>query len=87
MSSRVLYFVTGNKRKLEEVSAILAKAGSELPFTLKAHDVDLPELQGDVDYIAREKCQEAARRVGGPVICEDTSLEFNALAGLPGPCV
>jgi inosine triphosphate pyrophosphatase len=45
----------------------------------------VPELQGEPQDIAREKCKMAAKEVGGPVICEDTSLCFNALHGLPGP--
>lgn len=45
------------------------------------------ELQGDMDDIARFKCKEAARQVGGPVITEDTSLCFDALNGLPGPYI
>ncbi len=45
------------------------------------------ELQGEPEDIAREKCQLAAAQVSGPVMVEDTSLCFNALHGLPGPCV
>jgi len=74
-------FVTGNKKKLEEVVAIL---GSSCPFVLDPLKVDLPELQGEPEVVAREKCKLAALQVGGPVITEDTSLCFNALKGLPG---
>ena len=35
----------------------------------------------------REKAKLAAAEVGGPVMCEDTSLCFNALNGLPGPYI
>jgi inosine triphosphate pyrophosphatase len=45
----------------------------------------VPELQGEPEDIARQKCKLAADAVGGPVITEDTSLCFNALNGLPGP--
>ena len=48
--------------------------------------VDLPEYQGTPAEVSREKCREAARQIGGPVIVEDTSLCFNALGGLPGKC-
>jgi inosine triphosphate pyrophosphatase len=44
----------------------------------------LPELQGDPDDVALEKCRLAAERVGGAVMTEDTSLGFAALGGLPG---
>ena len=50
-------FVTGNKKKLEEVVAIL---GSSCPFVLDPLKVDLPELQGEPEVVAREKCKLAA---------------------------
>lgn len=74
-------FVTGNKKKLEEVVAIL---GNTCPFILVPLKVDLPELQGEPEIVASEKCKLAAKQVGGPVITEDTSLCYNALKGLPG---
>lgn len=78
-----LTFVTGNKKKLEEVQQIL---GSHVP-TLGSSAIDLPELQGEPEEISVEKCRLAAEKVGGPVIVEDTSLCFNALGGLPGPYI
>lgn len=96
--SRVLTFVTGNAKKLEEIKAIL---GSGFPLKIESVKLDLPELQGkqkfkfkisfkiitnsgEIDEISIEKCKEAARHVKGPVVTEDTSLCFNALNGLPG---
>ena len=86
----VITFVTGNKKKLEEVKRILSAdagdgSGCGLPFELTNHKIDLPELQGDTLHIAKEKCALAAEKVGGAVITEDTSLCYNALKGLPGP--
>jgi len=75
-------FVTGNLKKLEEVSAIL---GEEFPLIAK--NIDLPELQGEPEQISKAKCILAAKEVGGPVMVEDTSLCFNALKGLPGPYI
>jgi len=49
--------------------------------------IDLPELQGDPIYVAREKCKLAAEQVNGRVITEDTSLVFNALGDMPGPYI
>jgi inosine triphosphate pyrophosphatase len=49
--------------------------------------IDLPEYQGTPEVVCREKCKEAAKLVGGPVIVEDTCLCFNALNGLPGPYI
>jgi inosine triphosphate pyrophosphatase len=78
---RTITFVTGNKKKLEEVVSIL---GSSLPFQLENMRLDLPELQGEPEEISIAKCRLAAQQVNGPVMVEDTSLCFNALHGLPG---
>lgn len=78
-----LTFVTGNAKKLEEVRAILS-AGKVLPFEVVSQKLDLPELQGEPDDVAREKCLLAVKEVKGPTIVEDTCLCFNALGGLPG---
>ncbi|GMH37548.1 hypothetical protein BSKO_05421 [Bryopsis sp. KO-2023] len=86
VSKPIVVFVTGNKRKLEEVCAILS-AGEELPFVLHSRKLDLPELQGEPEEISKEKCRLAAKEVKGPVIVEDTSLCFNALKELPGPYI
>eukprot|EP00891_Asterochloris_glomerata_P006888 jgi/Astpho2/6888/fgenesh1_pm.00106_%23_4_t len=81
---REIYFATGNQNKLKEVVAIL-EAGESLPFQLRQAEVDLPELQGEAEDIASDKCRLAAKQVGAAVIVEDTSLCFTALGGLPGP--
>mmetsp|Transcript_21019 Transcript_21019/g.37231 ORF Transcript_21019/g.37231 Transcript_21019/m.37231 type:complete len:196 (+) Transcript_21019:52-639(+) len=75
----VITFVTGNANKLREVRAII---GEEIP--LVNQKLDLPELQGEPEEVAREKCKFAQKLVDGPVLVEDTSLCFNALGGLPG---
>ena len=79
-------FVTGNKKKLEEVKQILS-AGTDLAFDIVNLSLDLPELQGDPVEIAREKCLQAAQKVKGACFTEDTSLCFNALQGMPGPYI
>ncbi|KAH8434717.1 non-canonical purine NTP pyrophosphatase [Aspergillus melleus] len=79
---RKLNFITGNKNKLAEVRAIL---GSVVEVDNQA--VDVPEIQGTIEEIAKEKCRRAAEVVGGPVLTEDTALEFRALKGLPGPYI
>ena len=45
---------------LDEVRAIL---GDSLGWTLTSRDVDLPELQGEPEEIARDKCQLATEKV------------------------
>lgn len=49
--------------------------------------VDLPEYQGEIEEISREKCRVATKQIEGPVLVEDTSLCFDALGGLPGPYI
>ena len=72
-----LTFVTGNAKKLEEVTAILQK-GSPLPFTIGNQALDLPELQGEPDEIAREKGKLAAEAAKGPIMCEvNHNLSFS----------
>ena len=41
-----------------QVVAIL-ESGDPLPFTIQAASLDLPELQGEPEDIAREKCRLA----------------------------
>jgi inosine triphosphate pyrophosphatase len=77
-------FVTGNAKKLEEVRAIV---GADASFSLTSKKIDLPELQGEPEDVAREKARLAAAALDGPALVEDTSLCFNALNGLPGPYV
>lgn len=82
----LIHFATGNNKKLQEVVAILAH-GETLPFKVDAIKLDLPELQGELDDIAKEKCRLAAKEVNGAVMVEDTCLCFNAYKGLPGPYI
>eukprot|EP00571_Detonula_confervacea_P004752 CAMPEP_0172313434 /NCGR_PEP_ID=MMETSP1058-20130122/20163_1 /TAXON_ID=83371 /ORGANISM="Detonula confervacea, Strain CCMP 353" /LENGTH=646 /DNA_ID=CAMNT_0013027081 /DNA_START=23 /DNA_END=1959 /DNA_ORIENTATION=- len=82
-SEPVVTFVTGNKKKAEEVQRILS-AGADLPFKLMNHKIDLPELQGDPISVAKEKCALASKEINGAVITEDTSLCFTALNNMPG---
>lgn len=81
---KTLTFITSNKKKLEEVIHIL---GVNFPYKIQALDLDLPELQGESEYIVSEKCRLASLKVDGPVLVEDTSLCFNALGGMPGPYI
>ncbi|DAA72781.1 TPA_exp: putative Ham1 family pyrophosphatase [Trichophyton benhamiae CBS 112371] len=79
---KTLNFVTGNRSKLAEAQAIL---GDSIELTSQA--IDIPEIQGSLEEIARDKCKKAADAIGGPVLVEDSGLELNALDGLPGPYI
>jgi inosine triphosphate pyrophosphatase len=79
----VIHFVSGNAHKRAEMRRLnghLLPRGVELAYV----DLDLPEIQGDADAVAMEKCRSAAKLVDGPVFVEDTSLEFLALGTMPG---
>lgn len=82
--AKPIVFVTGNAKKLEEFLAIL---GKNFPFEVTTSKIDLPEYQGEIDDICREKCRAAFKITKGPVIIEDTCLCFNAMKGLPGPYI
>eukprot|EP01023_Acetabularia_acetabulum_P010536 TRINITY_DN14793_c1_g4_i1.p2 TRINITY_DN14793_c1_g4~~TRINITY_DN14793_c1_g4_i1.p2 ORF type:complete len:256 (+),score=60.45 TRINITY_DN14793_c1_g4_i1:67-834(+) len=84
--SNEIVFATGNQKKLLEVKAILS-AGEEVPFNIVAKKIDLPELQGDPEDIAKEKAKIASEQMKGGVLVEDTCLCYNALKGLPGPYI
>ena len=81
-------FITGNRNKLEEVRSILkANNQEDTHYNIKSLDIDLPEVQGEPEYVIQEKCKSASLQLNGPIIVEDTSLCFNALGGLPGPYI
>lgn len=73
-----LTWVTSNKGKLLEIVAILG-------VNLTNQPLDLPELQlSTSEEVAYYKAKEAAKRINGPALVDDTGLHFNSLHGLPG---
>ena len=74
-------FVTTNEHKRREVQEILGVA-------LERADLDLPEIQAiEPAEVAAEKARaarEALRRVGLPVLVEDSGLMVDAWDGFPG---
>ena len=84
----IINFVSGNPGKVRELSNILNKFINNIE--LRQLNIDLPEYQGDPEYIVREKLKEAKNRskdIEGAILVEDTSLLFNAYKGLPGPYI
>lgn len=72
------FFATTNKHKFREVS--IAMGGR-----IKQIRIDFVEPQSlDIDYVAKFKAEYAYKAVGEAVLIEDTSLEIDALNGLPG---
>lgn len=58
MAPNELNFITGNKNKLAEVQAILAGV-----IDLKSQSLDLPEIQGTIEEVSKDKCRRAAEIV------------------------
>lgn len=58
-----LNFITGNKNKLAEVRTILGSI-----INVKNQSVDVPEIQGTIEEIAKEKCRRAAEVVSSKPI-------------------
>lgn len=76
-----LVFVTSNAGKVREAEAVLG-------CTLDHRALDLPEIQSlDLLEVVRDKAAAAVRRLGRPVLVEDTGLELAGLGGFPGPLV
>jgi len=57
---KTLNFITGNANKLAEVKAILALDQEDSKVELKSQALDLPELQGTIEEISRDKARRAA---------------------------
>lgn len=71
--------VTGNRHKLAEAERILGRP-------LEHADLDLPEIQSlDLAEVAAAKAAEAWRRLGRPLVVEESGLDLAALGGFPGP--
>jgi inosine triphosphate pyrophosphatase len=83
---RILKFVSSNKNKLVEMQQIFEISLPTVEIQ-SISNIDLPELQGKPEEIAREKLKLALLQEKGPLIIEDTSLCYNALGGLPGPYI
>jgi inosine triphosphate pyrophosphatase len=85
-------FVMGNEMKAMEMNLILEKHGTIQEgmslVSLCLIQVDLPEIQEVLTQaIAKEKALLGTQLVGGPCVVDDTSLEFHALGGMPGPYI
>lgn len=73
-------FITGNPHKVKEAQGIFQKLGITLDHT----DLGYPEIQGNLEEVARYGAQDAARRLGKPVIVEDAGIFIRALKWFPG---
>lgn len=84
-------FLTGNPNKVKELTKNLQLDN----VNLSCEDIDLPEIQSHDEFaILQDKCQRAYRAIKNSsnghqlvTLVEDTSLDFSALGGMPGPYV
>lgn len=75
-------FATGNPGKLETLKRHLTPLG----FEVVSEDLDITEPQLDsVRDIAVAKAKTAFKKLGKPVMVQDTGFEIEALDGFPGP--
>lgn len=78
-------FVTGNDNKVKELQRIVGLTSN---IKIQRMDIDLPEVQGSETEIIMAKLCEAKRRLPNHnIIVEDSSLQFSALGGMPGPYI
>ena len=76
-----IYFVTGNKNKLQEAQAIMPE--------IEGLDLDLAEIQElNSQKILETKLEEAKKyKPNCNLMVEDLSLEIEGMNGMPGPLI
>jgi XTP/dITP diphosphohydrolase len=73
-------FVSSNRHKIDEVTAILAPVG----VTVIATAIKIEEIQtNDVAKLVKDKLTKAFREIGRPLFVEHTGLYIDGLNGLP----
>lgn len=97
MSNQInILFITSNTNKLNEAKQIMSRDLNNVNF--ESYSIDLPEMQGEMQDISRQKCTHAVHHLlkdselynkykNYHVITEDVSLSLNGLNGLPGPYI
>ena len=78
---KAVYFITGNKGKLEEAK----KKFSTLNINVVQKDLGYPEIQAEMlEDVARFGVEHIQKRFNNPFILEDAGLFIDALDGFPG---
>lgn len=77
-----VWFLTSNRGKFREARAVVKTSGLELQM-LSAPKIEIQS--DDLSEIAAYAAQEAAVRLGTPVVAEDAGLFIRELRGFPGP--
>jgi len=76
-----IYFVTGNKHKVEEGQ--LSLAGSDVNIQILKADKKEPE-EWSIEEVARNNAKRIANETGKTIIIEDTGVFFEAFNNFPG---
>lgn len=84
MEDNQLYFKTGNTNKFNEIQRLFKEHGMEL---VQLADEISEEIQGTSVEVILNKCKYQTENYYYESIVEDTSLELDALNGLPGPYI
>ncbi|WP_409420924.1 RdgB/HAM1 family non-canonical purine NTP pyrophosphatase [Pseudaeromonas sp. ZJS20] len=79
-----LVLATGNKKKVEELNALLGGLGYEVLPQSQFQVASVPETGTTFVENAIIKARHAARVTGLPAIADDSGLEVDALLGRPG---
>lgn len=79
-----IYLASGNAHKLEELSAMFARAAGDFVFAPPPEPVDVEETGTTFAANARLKAEWGAKRFGAPCLADDSGLCVDALDGRPG---
>ncbi|MEM2740122.1 MAG: XTP/dITP diphosphatase [Candidatus Bathyarchaeia archaeon] len=79
---RSITFATGNPKKAEEVQRILRPYGIEVDIA-RVRKIEVQDES--IERIAAFSARMLSKRIGKPLIVEDTGLFIDALKGFPGP--
>jgi XTP/dITP diphosphohydrolase len=79
---RRIIFASTNKSKFNEIFTHMRTYNIEIEFV----KFESNEIQSNsLDEIAQQKARDAYRKIGRPLIVEDTGLFIDSLHGFPGP--
>jgi XTP/dITP diphosphohydrolase len=82
LTTKVIFFASGNIHKFEEARVVLACHGlATAMIKLKGFEIQSDSLE----EIAAHSAFEASKRSGLPILVEDAGLFVEDLAGFPGP--
>jgi len=77
---RKITFITGNQHKVKEAQGIFSHCQLEVEHV----NLGYPEINGDLDEVARYGALYASKRLEKPVIVEDAGLFIRELGWFPG---